>query len=180
MSWVNESTPQETTILVEDASIALREAVKLQNNIGWEQVFQGQLSKKWSELYNYDLHCKKNEQKYMTAEKWGRDLILILWKFVYDCWNCRNEIEHDLTGDPVKAKKEKKILHIQWIVKNSKVCQKHSYYNEEKDNLIKLPLNNLQMMEHQLNNLAKTDKERKQPNQVKNNLSNDNREMMKS
>jgi hypothetical protein len=48
---------------------------------------------------------------------------------------------------------------------NSEVCKKHSYYQKEKEKLIELPLNNLIMMEHQLNNLSKTDKSRNKEKQ---------------
>ena len=149
---------EQTTTLVEDASDALQEAVTQQQKIGWEHLFKGRLSSKWSELYNHDLEIKKNEQTRMTVDKWGKDLILIIWEFVYECWMIRNTVEHEANTDPIKAKKEKVILHIEWLVKNNKVCKQHSYYRMKRKKLNELPLNNLLMMEIQLNNLAKTEK----------------------
>ena len=157
-SWLDNKPMVDTKILVENASKTLEEAVVNQTTIGWENVFKGRLSITWSELYNHDLKNKKNEKKHMTADKWGKDLILILWDFVYDSWTCRNEVEHDTNEGPIKARKEKIVQHIQWLVQKSTMCQKHLYHKNKQNTLSKLPINNLIMMEQQLSNLAKTEK----------------------
>jgi hypothetical protein len=179
-SWLNNVDMEPTHVLVDDASQTLKDAVLHQSNIGWENLFRGRMSESWSLLYNYDLKYKKNEQKHMTVDKWGKDFILILWKFVYECWQARNDTEHDVNGDPTRAKKEKILSHIQWLVETSDLCKQHACYQKEKNKLVELPLNNLLMMEHQLSNLAKTDKIRtkekqgKQPKILTNNIEVDN------
>ena len=52
---------------------------------GWVNMFQGRMSIKWRELYNHDLKNNKIDQRQIKVEKWGTDLLLILWKLVYEC-----------------------------------------------------------------------------------------------
>jgi hypothetical protein len=165
MGLVNGKECEPVKVLVEDASPTLIRAVEEQTQIGWENFIKGRISITWSELYNFTLYQSGNRLRRMTAEKWGKDLLLIIWNFVYECWRERNEAEHDTNGDPTARKKLKIIEHIKWLVKYSKVCQKHTYYDKERENLGKLPLNNLLMLEHQLNNLSKTDKIREKEKQ---------------
>jgi hypothetical protein len=131
MSWINDKTPELLNNLMDDASPKLSQAVTDQMEIGWENFMKGRLSSKWSEMYNHNLLHKTKENKRMTAQKWGKDLIILLWNFVYECWTARSTVEHDLEGDPIAAQKEKIISHIKWLETNSDLCKRHSFYNRE-------------------------------------------------
>jgi hypothetical protein len=41
------------------------------------------------------------------SQKWGEKIIEITWKFVLNCWNIRNGMEHNSDGDPIGMKKGK-------------------------------------------------------------------------
>jgi hypothetical protein len=58
------------------------------------------------------------------------------------------------------------ISHIKWLVTNSNLCKRHSFYNQEIDHLNQLSLNNLLMMEHQLSKSSQNrQKQQTQKNQ---------------
>jgi hypothetical protein len=62
MCWLQDIEPKHVDELVNNPSHTLKQAVYEQEQIGWGQLFRGRMTKKWSELYNYDLTNSKNQK----------------------------------------------------------------------------------------------------------------------
>jgi hypothetical protein len=90
-----------------------------------------------------------SKKKFVNAEKWGKDIVIACWKFSIDIWKCRNDTEHgneQTTAEKNAIKKKKLIEKIQWLkTKNTELDQLYTK-SDEKD-LMKLPIDNLLMME---------------------------------
>jgi hypothetical protein len=138
--------------LADNPSKELIEAYKEQNNIGWDQFVKGQLTIKWGEVYNVERSKKHSEKRFLNAEKWGKDIIVVSWKFFIDIWGERNDYEHKGADNSIEIKKKKLIEKIKWLrKKNTELSSLYKEEFEEKD-LEKIPIDNLLMMEVQLTN----------------------------
>ena len=73
----------------------MREAVKEQDNIGWDHFLLGRISNRWSRIQDRHYKCIHSRR---TGERWAADLIMKVWKFHWSMWNHRNECLHD-TGN---------------------------------------------------------------------------------
>jgi hypothetical protein len=99
----------ELNDMVPDAGIMLQNAYSAQEDIGWNEWFRGRISKKWKDLYEYDLQHTNHNMQHQTPEKWAVQIILLTWKFVLESWSIRNSIEHGLDSDPLLVRKQKLI-----------------------------------------------------------------------
>jgi hypothetical protein len=58
-AWLTNNHPPGIDKIAPEASIGLINATKNQNQIGWDQWFNGCITKLWGEIYNHDLSRKK-------------------------------------------------------------------------------------------------------------------------
>jgi hypothetical protein len=123
--------------------------------IGWGNWIKGRWSKEWASLQNYDIKNSDSGIKYNSSEKWAKEIITLTWEFIHSMWLERNSCEHDLQGEPEKRKKEKLI---EVIIGESEIMKYQEYPKEEldKENLLQLPKENLQMIENNLKNAKKS------------------------
>jgi hypothetical protein len=149
-NWINGEDITNLKVMTDNPPKILIDAYKEQKHIGWDQFMKGRLTIKWGEAYNKYRSEEKINKKYLTAEKWGKDIIVVSWKFVMDIWKNRNENEHGDEATKVEKQKKKLVEKIKWLQKkNTDLNESYHEINIEKD-IMKLPINNLLMMEMQL------------------------------
>jgi hypothetical protein len=86
---------------------------------------------------------------------------------VYSCWTHRNKIEHDEDGSPETQKKEKIIEHLLGISKNMQY-EVYKKVEMKQEVLMKLPIENLIMIEINLKNEKnKSREDRKKHNMLR-------------
>jgi hypothetical protein len=153
-AWIMQQESPLLSDIAPDASQHLKQAVKDQEKLGWDQWLKGRISIKWGEMVRYDLENKKGTKEGMSAEKWGKDIIVKTWQFVLECWFTRNEFEHDNENNPVLRSKEKLIEHITWAIENIPNDVVHPYKGIDKETMITLPLDNLTMMLEQVRTIT--------------------------
>jgi hypothetical protein len=153
--WINGEDIPQMKELADNPSKELIEAYKEQNHIGWDQFVKGQLTIKWGEVYNLERSKKHSEKRFLNAEKWGKDIIVVSWKFFIDIWRKRNDNEHKGLDNSSEIKKKKLIGKIKWLCKKN--TERSSLYKEKFNikELEKIPIDNLLMMELQLTNNKK-------------------------
>jgi hypothetical protein len=149
-NWLYNRKLESIYNLIPDASSTLKKAIEEQEEIGWDHFIKGRISQTWSCLYQYDIETKEHNQKYVTVEKWDKEIVRIGWDFVLEAWSHRNNIEHDNEGDPKTRKKEKIIGKILWKIKNAKVKLPYKYNKIDEDSLKKCPIANLEMLIEQI------------------------------
>jgi hypothetical protein len=110
----------------------------------------------WATMYNYVINNTNHGLKFPTAEKWGIKIIEITWQFVLNCWNIRNNVEHDTEGDPVRMKKYKLSKKVIWHRDQLKEHKIDIYKDMHTDKLLNMPMANLQIIERQLESMYKT------------------------
>jgi hypothetical protein len=151
-AWLNKRDPEPLQNLVDNPSTQFEATVQAQSAIGWHQMFKGRMSEQWAALYNYDILQKYSENSHkLTAVRWGKQIIVLAMQFALDAWQIRNDIEHDLDGDPTTTKKKKIIEKIVWSIDQIGDAVKLPYAEMEYAELIALPAQNLQMMAEYLN-----------------------------
>jgi hypothetical protein len=74
---------------------------------------------------------------------------------VLESWYTRNAHEHDTQGDPVLRRKEKISDQILWMKSKVDKTFKNSWSQIEKQDLLKLPIENLNMMLEQIKRMPK-------------------------
>jgi hypothetical protein len=148
--WIHGEEIPKMKELADNPSKELIEAYKEQTTIGWDQFLKGRLSIKWGETYNKYKEKEKTKKKYVDAEKWGKDIIVVSWKFFLDIWRERNDNEHG-NGNEANIKKKKKLVEkIKWLKTKNRDLSSSYTNNEDTIDLTKLPMDNLLMMETQL------------------------------
>jgi hypothetical protein len=133
------------------ASKTLILATNQQQKLGWDQWFKGRWSKEWSTLFSHDIQHNDSGIKFNTPEKIANEIIQHTWEFVSKMWRERNKVEHDEEGEPA-VRKEEKVIE---IIKGISKMTNHPIYREDEmnaDDLLSLPLDNLQMIEINLKN----------------------------
>jgi hypothetical protein len=91
--------------------------------------------------------------KYPSTQRWGREVTKLTFRLVLDCWNERNNCEHDNHGDSNKRAKEKIVEKIQWEIGKNQEMVPDKYKELGNLTLMELPKENLGMMGEQLSNL---------------------------
>jgi hypothetical protein len=85
-----------------------------QQEIGWEQVLQGRLTKHWSRLQEEYLeqnqHHLKLDRRFHSGDIWARKLIALLWKTVRSCWDHRNSDRHGTNKEENHAIRRGRLL----------------------------------------------------------------------
>jgi hypothetical protein len=153
--WLKNQNYIKATSIAPDASKTLIKATKDQKIIGWDNWIKGRWSKEWGTLQNYDVMSVDSGIKHNTAEKWANVLIILTWEFIHSMWLERNNCEHDMLGNLEIRKKEKLI---EFIVGESRNMDYQEYPQEEidKELLLQLPKENLQLIEITLKNARKS------------------------
>ena len=85
---------------------------------------------------------------HQTPERWGSNIISLMWRFVLDSWSIRNNIEHGMDTDPIQVRKMKLIKKIMWQKEKIGYFPNQSTVTEEQLNC--LPLDNIIMTESQI------------------------------
>jgi hypothetical protein len=80
-SWKDGSQPETTYYVVTE------ELLKHQVEIGWRQIFEGWLSREWTNAQQAYYHVTKSRQ---TGKCWTIALIKKLWEIAWDLWEHRN------------------------------------------------------------------------------------------
>jgi hypothetical protein len=103
------------------------------------------------------------------AEQWGKKIISIIWHFVADMWEIRNDKEHNNNGKSVEIEKKKEIEQITWLIQGiSEFEEKHPYMKTTKQKLEKYPLSKIKAMNEQLQTLYESVKAKNTSRKVKN------------
>jgi hypothetical protein len=63
-----------------------------QEQIGWDMVMQGYLSKHWRLAIFANHHLEENNDK---GEVWVRKTVMLLWDFAHDMWEHKNSVLRD-------------------------------------------------------------------------------------
>jgi hypothetical protein len=121
---------------------------------------KGRWASEWSALLDYDIKNNNSGIKYNSPQKIAKEIIMMTWDCIYNCWLTRNEVEHDNNGDSEFRKKEKIIEKI--IGESEKT--KYRVYSKselERDKLLQSPLENLQMIITNIKNEKESRKKRR-------------------
>jgi Zn finger protein HypA/HybF involved in hydrogenase expression len=153
-NWLQNIDPENAKTIAPDATKNLVKANEEQKKISWGHWVKGRWSKEWGALFNYDIKNNNSGIKFNSAEKVAKEMIILTWEFVHDCWLTRNKLEHDTDGDPETRKKEKVIEIILGESENTNY-ETYKKMELENDTLIRLPLENLQMLEINIKNEKK-------------------------
>jgi hypothetical protein len=70
--WLQGEHSIETTTYVPDASKTLKNAAKIQQDIGWDQWMKGRWTMEWAYLIYYDVKHSDSNIKNNSAEKIGK------------------------------------------------------------------------------------------------------------
>ena len=83
-------------------------AIKLQSELGWMSVTKGYLIYEWEDIQQYwvKTSCGPHNKYY-----WGKEVIIAIHTYVYDCWKARNDILHGKTEKSQKAQKKLELQH---------------------------------------------------------------------
>jgi hypothetical protein len=81
-----------------------------QNNIGWTHLLKGRLSTKWGTVIATHLATQKVSEKEMTALIWGRTVTKLLFQFVLQLWQSRNNEAHLLNANKESILSRQRIL----------------------------------------------------------------------
>jgi hypothetical protein len=149
-NWINGEDIVNLKDLADNPKKILIDAYKEQKQIGWDQFMKGRLTIKWGEAFNKYRSDMITTKKHLTAEKWGKDIIVESWKFVMDIWKNRNENKHG--DDATKTEKQKKKLvdKIKWLQKKNTDLTESYHESKNETDIMKIPIANLLMMETQL------------------------------
>jgi hypothetical protein len=135
--------------LIDEYIPYLKEAYEEQEIIGWENMIRGRWSIKWGEAYNSS-QKKEFKEQHITAEKWGKDIIVLTWQLLLDIWKHRNEEEHGTIEEASKIKRNKLIEKILWLNKRNEDYSVEIGKTITKAELETIPIDNLLMMEIQM------------------------------
>jgi hypothetical protein len=106
-AWINGEDMPGIKEMTDNPPKYLVEAYNEQKRLGWDQFLKGRLSIKWGFTYNQYRATDNTKKKFLNAEKWGKDIIVVGWKFVMDIWRNRNNVEHGDEINKVELKKKK-------------------------------------------------------------------------
>jgi ribonuclease HI/Zn finger protein HypA/HybF involved in hydrogenase expression len=159
-AWLDKNQLPKLNELAPDASQHLKQAYNFQSTIGWEQMFRGRFDIAWGEMYNHDCTMQKTypQARHMDAETWGSKLLNIIWEFVLESWFARNETEHNLNNNKTEISKRKLVEQILWLKQKINSKTEHPYKDTNDMTLMKLPVNNLNIMVEQIENIYERDR----------------------
>jgi hypothetical protein len=148
-AWLNNQDLPALENITDDITEELRYAYNSQLILGWDHFVRGRLTNRWAQIFE-DSNPINMKERIVKPDKWGKDTLVLTWKFVLNMWQHRNTIEHS-TNDKEQAharKRTKLIGKIKWLyTKNKGKLKEYEEINEEE--LEKLPTSNLMMMETQ-------------------------------
>jgi hypothetical protein len=77
----------------------VRQLVIQQNTIGWQQIFLGRFSWKWSDMQDdfYAVRREPGKPKRLTGQRWQTVIIGVVWEQWYLVWRLRNGDLHGAT-----------------------------------------------------------------------------------
>lgn len=97
-TWLDNKTPTLIELRVYNNK-SIIQAFNAQHKIGWQHIFRGRLSKKWSEIKN-------------IPDNWGPKIIQETFNFSLQMWANRNEFEHSSTHHNEKSKLLQEVNHL--------------------------------------------------------------------
>jgi ribonuclease HI len=146
-TWLSGNMPLTVNELLPNPSDAMITAVVAQSAIGWGQFFKGRMSIQWAYLFNHDPTRPLLQVVNPFVDKWGTSIIKLSMEFVLTAWEIRNDIEHDVDGDPLMAQKKKLVQKILWFISQIPSHIIPEYEDLYFEDLIYLPLPNLLHLE---------------------------------
>jgi hypothetical protein len=159
-AWVELNEPPTLSEMVPDPTQSLSDTNRAQAKIGWDNFIKGRIAMTWGELYNHDIQHSTTQLKFMNAERWGREIVRINWKYITNMWRVRNKEEYNDTDKKNNASKEKMIQKIMWLKGQIRDTTQNPYIDLEIEALNNLPISNLVMMEHHLEILKNPQKQK--------------------
>jgi hypothetical protein len=97
LEWalINCSQDKHLGIKPEHHPVALRQAIKDQNIIGWNQILYGRISKEFGIAQDNHYRWQQLSEITHNGSRWTRDLIFHIWKTTLALWSNRNKAKHD-------------------------------------------------------------------------------------
>lgn len=106
IAWLENAPPPNIDQLIPNSSRHLIRTFQEQTKIGWFQIFHGRLASSWASFINHaiqeDDKANSQDTKFASAETWGTQIILVIWRHILQLWTARNKSEH---GDDVTSQK---------------------------------------------------------------------------
>jgi hypothetical protein len=95
---------------------AFRQLIQEQNDTGWRQLFNGQITNKWQRLQNKHLRWHGITTITLTGQSWSTATIVTIWKEFFEIWERPNNLVHgtDKSSHDL-AKRRKAIAQIKHI-----------------------------------------------------------------
>jgi hypothetical protein len=150
-SWIDGQKIPPLHELIDENIPFLKEAYEEQEQLGWEHMVRGRWSIKWGEAYNCSKTDTEGNSVRTTAEKWGKDLIVLTWQLIWDIWTLRNEDVHGTTApESNKIAKNKLIDKLVWLHKQNDEYSKEIGKTITRNEIENIPMENLLMMEIQM------------------------------
>jgi hypothetical protein len=88
-TWLSDTATIPIYEMVPDATKHLVSAATEKQQLGIQHWFCGRLTSTWGDLYNFDISRSSSTIKFPSANRWGKEVIQLTWKFVLDCWYVR-------------------------------------------------------------------------------------------
>eukprot|EP00957_Ditylum_brightwellii_P084556 6429878-Ditylum_brightwellii.AAC.1 len=82
-------------------------AITQQTANGWEQFFNGRISKKWAQIQDEYLHDVKLHTPRINGTTWAKQAIKLIWQQFFLLWTQQNELCHDKDKCGVKEHQHK-------------------------------------------------------------------------
>lgn len=150
-AWLKSEYLPRIEMVIPEANENLKDAIKSQNSIGWDQFFCGRISKKWERVYQEDLDKIDTGLYKQTTDKWGRNIVELTYELVLNCWSIRNELEYEENNTESETTKKKKIIRkIIWNIGKIGDAIDHPYRTTSRDELEDMPMANIEMIDEQL------------------------------
>eukprot|EP00957_Ditylum_brightwellii_P128130 9772903-Ditylum_brightwellii.AAC.1 len=85
-------------------------AIKQQNAVGWRQLFNGRMSKMWSEIQDKYLHGIKLHTRCPNGASWVKQVIKLIWQQFHILWTHCNETCHGKNRQGIKEHQREILL----------------------------------------------------------------------
>jgi hypothetical protein len=117
-AWIHGLQAPDPSKYLHNASFELIQAFHQQTKIGWRHVLKGRLVSAWGSFINHQ-HTNNEpieatgfkSKPYMNhAEKWGTNVISIIWRNVLQIWDARNKDEHGANIEEESSRKKTKLM----------------------------------------------------------------------
>jgi hypothetical protein len=124
-------------------------AVKEQTAIGWDQLWFGRLSSRWSDIHatrRTDLHLESGAPLGQESELWVQQFIKFVWIGVLTMWKTRNDYQHEADkNDPTTTTRLKHQIDALYLAADLLPAVDRIPFQQPKEKILRLTI------EHQKN-----------------------------